>query len=238
MSKMRQGPAKNGACLRIASILAASAAIAWLFCTLWNLPVSRSLLVYVGWLGVITLAALFVARHIPQSDLSYAIFYAVMLGPLCLFTLIVAMQFSVSLGREGLVAILASMVFAAFLVVLFWEHSGRDANAKIMLSQAYIFMVCGLVTLVSVVPPCSALQWRLRVILGAYWTTIALYSFVQTLGIVRSRALFQSLAAWFASALCTVFLGGLALSLMGQAELGRQHAEDQQPAEEWVCYGN
>lgn len=218
--------------MRIASILAASGVIAWLFCTLWTLPVSRSLLLYVGWLGVITFLAFFVAQRIPQNEASYAIFYVVMLGPLVLFTLSTAIQFGLALGDLGLSGFLVFMFLAAWFVRLFNSHVPDSFVSKVMLSQGYFFCVCGFLALASLVPPCTELQFKLRLSFGLYWLAISAYSFSQSLGIVRAKALFTSLDSWFAGALCVAFLLPLTISLQGiQCEAAPQHHRDEQATE-------
>lgn len=214
--------------MRIASILAASGVIAWLFCTLWNLPVSRSLLLWNGWMFVITLTATFVAARIPQKDWSYAIFYALMLGPLVLFTLGTALQFGLSLGDDALTAFLVFCFVGAIFVKVLRGHTPDSFVTKVMLVQGYIFCVCGLLSLASAIPPCTALQFRLRLGLSLYWLAISGYSFAQSLGIVRARALWVSLDSWLAGAMCVAFLLPLTVSLQGiQPELGRQHSVDE-----------
>ena len=214
--------------MRIASILAASGVIAWLFSTLWNLPVSRALLLYTGWMFVITLTATFVAARIPQKDWSYAIFYTLMLGPLVLFTLGTALQFGLSLGDDALTVFVVFCFVGAVFVKVLRGHTPDNFVTKVMLTQGYFFCVCGLLALISAIPPCTVLQFRLRLGLGLYWLAIAGYSFAQTLGVVRAKALWHSIDSWLAGALCVVFLGSLALALQGiQPELARQHSTDE-----------
>lgn len=218
--------------MRIASILAASGVIAWLFCTLWTLPVSRSLLLYVGWLGVITFLAFFVAQRIPQNEASYAIFYVVMLGPLVLFTLSTAIQFGLALGEDGLMGLALFLFVAAYFVGIFRQFTPNNFATKVMLTQGFVFAACGLLTLASAIPPCNALEFRLRLTFGLYWLAISAYSFSQSLGIVRAKALFVSLDSWFAGALCVAFLLPLTISLQGiQREAAPQHHRDEQATE-------
>jgi hypothetical protein len=190
------------------------------------------LLLTVGWLGVITFLAFFVAQRIPQNETSYAIFYALMLGPLVLFTFATALQFGLSLGDDALLGFAVFAFFAAFFVKLFTAHTPNNFVTKVMLIQGYVFCVCGLLTLASLVPPCSALQFKLRLTFGLYWLAISGYSYCQSLGVVRAKALFQSIDSWFAGAMCVAFLLPLTIALQGiQPEVGFQQHSDEQITE-------
>lgn len=218
--------------MRIASILAASGVIAWLFCTLWNLPVSRALLFYTGWMFVITSTAYFIAQRIDQKSPAYVPFYVVMLTVLVVPVVIQSIQFGLTLNHRGLTGFVIFLFFAAWIRDLFQAHIPHSFEAEIMLAEAYAFCVCGLLTLASAVPLCTALQFRLRVTLGTYWLAVSIYRFCVVLGVVRARALWESIDNWAASAMCVAFLGGLAWMLSGvQIELGPQEHSSEQISE-------
>lgn len=217
--------------MKLLFILGATSASLWLLHAVSALNVSRSLRLYAFWMFVIAALASFVATKIPRSDASYAIFYAVMLGPLVLFTTGTAVQFALNLGMHGLKGFVLIALLAAWFVRLFRDQVPDNLVSKVMLTQGYFFLVCGILTLASAVPLTSALGFRLRIALGTYWTVVSVYSFSHSLGAVRAKELWISLGDWVANAMCILFLGGLALWLSGaQPEASRQPIRGMQVA--------
>ena len=219
--------------MRIASILAATAAIGWLAYTLWDLPVPRALDVYNFCLFTVGVIGYFVAPKIKQSDPEYVPFYAAMLALVVIPMGSTAIEFGRPLGLRGFYGAIAIMVCVAWFTRLFRVHVDGTFDNKLVLSQGYLFCCCGLFTLASAVPLQSVLNFRLRVFLGTYWVATGVYALCHSLGMVRAQSAWASLAGWFQGALTVVFLVGLTLSLRGiQPELGRQQVQDESAVSE------
>lgn len=219
---------QRGKGMRIASILAATASIAWLAFTLWDLPIPRALHVYNFCLFTVGVIGYFVAGKIKQSDPEYVPFYTAMLALVVIPMGWTAIELGKTLGLRGVYGAFVIMLCVAWFTKLFNAHVPNSFDNKLTLTQGYLFCVAGLFVLASAVPLQSVLNFRLRIFLGAYWLVTGAYAFCHSLGMVRAATAWQPLAGWFQGSVTVLFLGGLALALSGlQPELGPQHSRDE-----------
>ncbi len=215
--------------MRFLLVLAASSVLAYLLAQLLHVRAPRGLEFYVGWNFLCTSLAYFALQHIPRTEKSYANFFIVTMAPAAALALSMAVQFILPLGlRHGGRLFVFGALFFASLFCMLREHLPETRQAEIILAQGYLFCLAGILTLVSLAAPHPPLGFWLRVALGLYWLSIGAYSFCLAIGLVRSRALWESVNGWLPSAAAIVVLLPLAIWLSGrQPESARQHVTDE-----------
>jgi hypothetical protein len=225
--------------VRFILVLAASSSLAYLFAQLLHVRVPLTLYSYVGWMFLCSSVAYLAKQKVEDTEKGWAIFFAVTMTPAAFLAMTLSVQFAKSLHvKHGARIFILSMLLLAAIFSLLRESLPEFFPIRIILAQGYCLCLAGIVSVVSLAVPGPILGVKLRAILGSYWCVMGVYSFCFASGIVRSRALFESIDGWFASAACVVFLGGLGLALSGsQPELGRQeirgmHVQHSELAEE------
>lgn len=217
--------------MKLFLILVATGCIVWLLNTLIALRGPREVQTYLALLGLAGLLAYFVVPRVTQTEHGYAVCYGLTMIPICLAASASAPRWLSDLGWErGLGAMAVSFAVSAYLAWLFGSEipQPHSLGTKILLTTGFFFCALGFLSLVSAVPECAALQFRLRIVLGLFWLTSGAYSFCQVLGTLRAQALWQSISGYATQVMCIVFLGGLAWLLSGQQrELGRQEIRGQ-----------
>lgn len=216
--------------MRSLLIFGASCSLGFLFWRLLHVRVSVMQHLYVGYVLLCTLLAPFVLRYAETHKKDFALFFAATMVPAAFMAQYSAVQWSTPLHYAAEL-IIATLTTVAVLALNAQHYAPKHFSVEVIIAQGFFFLFAGVLTLVSMFLPTSAVDQRIRTAFGLYWTWIGVWSFVSCIWIARSEALFRATNERLPMIACIVFALGLSAALQGQVELGRQNAQDEQITE-------